>query len=276
MLLVRHESVASFTAAATPFLEASEAENNLLLGIMAMVRAHPERYPQAYLATLEEGGAVRGAALQTPPYRMVLSDLPPQGIPLLLEDRLSFVAPWPGVLGPVRSAGALAQAWTARSGQAPIEGMLTQNYVLRQLRKPREIPGALRPATQGDLGLMVRWNRTFFEDVGLDAVIPPEEMARHCLEDGSRWIWQHGHARAMVGWGPGTRRGARVSFVYTPPEERRQGYGGAATAALCQVLLDLGHDFCFLFADLANPTSNAIYQRIGFEALNRFQEWHFA
>ena len=56
----------------------------------------------------------------------------------------------------------------------------------------------------------------------------------------------------------------RVGPVYTPPAERRRGYAGALVAALSQQLLDTGREFCFLFTDQANPTSNHIYQQIGY------------
>jgi hypothetical protein len=52
--------------------------------------------------------------------------------------------------------------------------------------------------------------------------------------------------------------------VYTPPELRGNGYATALTAEVSQRLLDGGRTFCFLYTDAANPTSNAIYERIGY------------
>jgi predicted GNAT family acetyltransferase len=63
--------------------------------------------------------------------------------------------------------------------------------------------------------------------------------------------------------------------TYTPLEQRGKGYATACVAALSQRLLTGGRHFCTLFTDLANPTSNRIYQRIGFEALGDFEEWVF-
>ena len=62
--------------------------------------------------------------------------------------------------------------------------------------------------------------------------------------------------------------------MYTPPELRGRGYATALTAELSQRLLDGrlfegGRRFCFLYTDLANPTSNAIYERIGYRARRR-------
>jgi predicted GNAT family acetyltransferase len=52
---------------------------------------------------------------------------------------------------------------------------------------------------------------------------------------------------------------ARVGPAYTPAHWRRHGYGAAATAATSA-------DHVVLYTDLANPTSNSIYQAIGYRS----------
>ena len=51
--------------------------------------------------------------------------------------------------------------------------------------------------------------------------------------------------------------------MYTPPEQRGHGYAAAAVAAISRRLLDEGHRVC-LFADVANPTSCGLYERLGY------------
>ena len=68
----------------------------------------------------------------------------------------------------------------------------------------------------------------------------------------------------MAAWAGRAERGVRVNFVYTPREYRRRGFASACVADLTQQLLAEGHAFCCLFTDLANPTSNSIYQTIGY------------
>jgi predicted GNAT family acetyltransferase len=63
--------------------------------------------------------------------------------------------------------------------------------------------------------------------------------------------------------------------VYTPPALRGRGYASALVAAVSQAQLDAGRRFCFLFTDLANPTSNRIYQDIGYEAVCDVDEYRF-
>ena len=68
----------------------------------------------------------------------------------------------------------------------------------------------------------------------------------------------------------------RVNAVYTPPGLRGRGYASACVAALSQKLLDEGRRYCFLFTDLANPTSNRIYQAVGYEAVVDVDEYKFS
>ena len=80
---------------------------------------------------------------------------------------------------------------------------------------------------------------------------------------------------SLAGFGSRTPNGIRVGPVYTPPERRGNGYASALVGRMTAALLEAGHRFCFLFTDLANPTSNGIYQRIGYEAVTDVDQYAF-
>ena len=71
------------------------------------------------------------------------------------------------------------------------------------------------------------------------------------------------------------RPGIRIGPVYTPPEHRRRGYATTLVADLSAWLLERGHRACFLYTDLANPTSNRIYVEIGYERVCDAMEFVF-
>ena len=56
--------------------------------------------------------------------------------------------------------------------------------------------------------------------------------------------------------------------VYTPPDLRGRGFGGAATVAVTRAALADGAEGVVLFADLANPASNTLYQRLGYRPVS--------
>jgi len=93
--------------------------------------------------------------------------------------------------------------------------------------------------------------------------------------DGGVVIWEDASPVSFAGFGNPTPTGIRVGPVYTPRELRRRGYATALVAALTDVLLRRGRRHCFLFTDLANPTSNSIYQRIGYTPVTDVDMWVF-
>jgi predicted GNAT family acetyltransferase len=76
-------------------------------------------------------------------------------------------------------------------------------------------------------------------------------------------------------FGGATPSGIRIGPVYTPPELRGRGYASALVAELTRRLIAGGRQFCFLFTDLANPTSNSIYQRVGYRPVTDVNLWVF-
>lgn len=60
-------------------------------------------------------------------------------------------------------------------------------------------------------------------------------------------------------------RGRAGGPVHTPREHRGRGYAAAAVAAVAEREQGLGHRVV-LFTERANPTSNALYARLGLEA----------
>src|SRR5262249_24522376 len=133
------------------------------------------------------------------------------------------------------------------------------------------VPGQLRRAGEANRDLLERWMAAFRDEALGDR--EPLDSARwvaDALAAGTRilHLWEDaGRLVSLAGYGSPTPNGMRIGPVYTPPEHRRRGYASAVTAAVSQLLLDGGRRFCFLFTDLANPTSNAIYRAIGYRAV---------
>jgi predicted GNAT family acetyltransferase len=172
----------------------------------------------------------------------------------------------PAVLGPAEVAEAAAQAWTERRGGSWAPGMRQRIYRLDTVIPAAPVSGSARMARPDDVELVVAWTRGFAADTDPQFLVP-EEQARGWIDQGGVFLWDDGGAVSMARAVGGAYQGIRVGFVYTPPELRGRGYATALVAEVSRIVLEMGYAFCVLYTDLSNPTSNGIYQKIGYVPL---------
>jgi GNAT superfamily N-acetyltransferase len=263
----RFVSAADFLALAEPALAAAEVENNLILGL---AYALAERRPAAgglapyFAAAIDEAGCVVMCAFRTLPGKIgVTRALRPDAQRPLAEDVWRACPDAASVIGPRPTVDAFATDLAATSGLAAAPHTNQRLYELRAVVPPaRPARGRLRAARSDDAGRLVEWATDFFA-----AIREPGDahgFVRSHLADRSLVVWDDEGMVAMAAAAGRTTHAARIGFVYTPPDRRGRGYASALVAALSQRLLDEGRSSCCLYTDLANPTSNAIYQRIGY------------
>lgn len=125
--------------------------------------------------------------------------------------------------------------------------------------------GRARAATPADRALLVEWVRGFADATG-QSKSSAEWLVDEGTERGALTLWESGGAPvALAGRSLMLAGTVRVTLVYTPPELRGRGYAAAVTHAAGRVARESGAAEVVLFADLANPTSNGVYLRIGYE-----------
>jgi len=95
-----------------------------------------------------------------------------------------------------------------------------------------------------------------------------EPLVDERIGDGLMTVWEVGGAPVSMVIRSRAQAGmVRVQNVYTPPDQRGKGYAGAATTAATRAALSAGATDVVLHTDLANPTSNALYQRLGYRPI---------
>jgi uncharacterized protein len=268
----------SFLADAESFLLADEARNNLILGIAGTLRDQSDVYSTFSLWLVEESDRVVGAALQTPPYNLVLA-ADDASAEALADDLAAEGIELPGVTGNAPEVDRFVARWRERSGVAAAPRMRQRVYALERVVEPSGVAGSAREASNDDRDLLVAWIDAFVaESLHESAPGGDAERTVDLRLGGGRggfMLWEDGEAVSLAGWGGPTPNGIRIGPVYTPPEHRRRGYGSAVTAAVSAHNLALGRRFCFLYTDLANPTSNRIYMDIGYEPVCDSVEYGF-
>ena len=257
---------AEFLERATPLLLSDEARHNLIFGVAGTLRDHPGHYPEQRLWLVVDGATVVAAAIRTPPHNLILACPRNEEASTALAQAIHEELP--GVVGAVPEVETFASAWAAAHGVRSEVHVAQGIYALEELIPPPPVSGTARPASADDGPLLRGWLRDFAREA-LGQEEDEERLERVLVarlehSDAGFVLWEDGEPVSLAGYGGTTPTGTRIGPVYTPPDKRGRGYGSAVTAAVSEERLAAGRRFCFLYTDLANPTSNKIYVALGY------------
>jgi predicted GNAT family acetyltransferase len=250
-----------YAGAAEPWLLQDPVRNTVPLTILRGMRIGLWG-DDLLLGWLERDGETVAAACQTPPRFLLLPAIPVDTVRDLATQLIEAERVIPGVSGPLPLAEAFAAAWWRPEAGRRSERL----YRLDALVPPDSLSGGTaRTATEDDLELLVKWARGFQDEA--DGAAPADLTPLVASRTGRRELvlWEaDGRPVAFAGISSPIGGVSRVGPVYTPPEHRRRGYGAAVSHAVTAKARAEGADEVLLFTDLANLTSNSIYQAIGY------------
>jgi predicted GNAT family acetyltransferase len=279
-----YDDAERFLRDATPLLGRDEARHNLIFGLCSTVIT-TDAYEDFRAWVVEDGGRPLAVAMQTPPHNLVLAGPEtPEALDLLAHAVRDAGGEVPGLGGAVPEVDDFTNLWTAIAGVHAEVAMAQRIYALTEVRAVPEPSGRMRQAREADRELLRVWTRAFIDESFDDSA--PERrpntaetiVDRRLGGDGGGFVlWEdEGEPRSFAGFGGRTPNGMRIGPVYTPPAGRKRGYATALVAALSRRLLEEGSRFCFLYTDLANPTSNSIYAKMGYEPVADARTYRFA
>jgi RimJ/RimL family protein N-acetyltransferase len=175
----------------------------------------------------------------------------------------------PGINAEPQAAEAFAETWRQRTGHEVTVHRRMRLHCLGTLVWPDPVPeGRPRVADQRDRDLLTEWFGAFAVEVNDAAAADHSAAVDERLGYGGITVWEAGGVPVSIAGVTRAVRGMiRVGPVYTPPALRSRGYAGGATAAVSRAALDAGATQVVLYTDLANPTSNALYERLGYRAV---------
>jgi predicted GNAT family acetyltransferase len=235
--------------------------------------------PEAlFLTVTDDAGEMAGVALQTPPMPVLLSAMSVPAARALARTVARVRPGVPGVNGVVGSVEAFAHEFAATTGGRTALLMSQRMFRLDRVDHPSGVPGEPRAATRADRDVLVAWADAF------SAEATPHQPHRDNAAPvdarlgvpGRVWLWQVDGEPVSTAWLSEPVAGiTRISGVYTPPARRGRGYASGVVAAASQHALDAGVDACMLYTNLANPTSNKIYQALGYRPVCDASQWIF-
>ena len=262
--------------------EAEETRNNLILGLALRLQSDLHAYGEAMpLMALvkDEHGKMGASALMTPPFALVVQSEPinKPALETLADTLIGNDWPLPGVNGVDAVSDCFAEIWQEKTGQQARRIMNTRAYELRQV-VPVEYPsGGMTLAKESDAQCGADMLNAMAEEI----IVGPKRQytAQSMLEIIRKqyvFFWQD--AGEIVSITIANRpqiKGICVGGVYTPPALRKRGYARALVAEVSKELLGRGYEFTNLFTDLSNPTSNKIYQEVGYRPICDYHQYEF-
>ena len=276
--LESYSDTTAFSATVSSWLEEREAENALFLAILAgLTWAPPASIP--FMVRVTRGGETVFAAIYHE-FNLILSHGPDAAIDAVVAKLGSLAVDFPGVLGPAREAERFALAWAEEQACTAFLAVDQRIYQLTQVRRPAQIPGEMRVILDSDLEVVAAWAYDFDVEALRHKERRTRDEARRKiaarLSEGNLFGWESaGELVCMAGLARPTAKTISVNSVYTPPARRRQGFATALVAAVSEEGLQRGKDACVLYTDLTNPTSNSIYQKIGYRPVCDSRNYRF-
>ena len=275
-LIARHTNDAGqFLERVGGFLRRRPVEHSVLLSTAAKrvgaAGVGPE--PDLWL-WVEDGGDVVATAQHTPPRGAYLSTGPAAAMRALAGALRTLRPGLPGVSGLDTSPYEFAAQWSRLGGPQATPAMRLGLYAAAEVSIPPDVPGRLRLATHADASVLRGWADQFFTESGATSAGSDEIGAR--IDARLLVVWEvDGAAVSMAATTVAQGGVSRVNFVYTPVEKRGRGFASACVATLTAHELAMPGRTCMLYTDLANPTSNGIYQAVGYRRVGDAVELEF-
>ncbi len=280
MKLIHYKSAEKFLDDTLTFLEEREAANNLILGLTFGMKRGKYAVEGSLLFAIADGKRILFSALQTPGRNLTIFG-EERAIPIAVSWLAQFSQEnghlIPGILGPQKLVTSFAQSWQIQTN-TPWE--LHRNQRVFQLDQVADITyarGQFRQAQAKDQHIIAAWLIDFHLEAIQEDIRGSElSKAQQMINSKRLFVWEDKEIVSMAASTRATRHGITINAVFTPTAFRKKGYASSCVASLSQHLLTQGYQFCSLFTDAANPTSNKIYQNIGYYEVAKFQSITFA
>lgn len=267
-----------FLKVAGEYLARDPVQNTVVATIAQRFISGEKGSPEDWWLVVHAGREIVGVGMRTapfPPRPAFLLPMPPEAARLLarsLHERREDIGAVNGALPAVRVC---AEESARLIGGAVEVAMHTRLFEIDEVISPARPAGQLRRGTAEDCELAMAWFAAFMADADEQAGRPPDSSPHETpdraamlkrIDGGGLWLWvdESDHPVHLTAVNAVSFGAARLGPVYTPQGHRGRGYASAAVAEVSKQILDWGARPC-LFTDQANPTSNRMYQSLGYQ-----------
>lgn len=281
MELLKLDNAEEYLKLSTDLLMQNEAINSLMLGLGEQLKSNSLECDNPYFALVrDDKSKIIGSYLRTPPQFLILSPGCRDRLKLLVYDLLESSPGLPGVMGPKEDVLAFCELWKEKTHRSFHLETDQGIYQLNNLIEPDGLKsGKLTLVTDAQKELAILWLLEFVVEAMPESKSDRTKVTatiERKIKLKELWFWEvDGEFVSMAGSTGKTPKGIRINCVYTPKEFRKKGHASACVAAVTKNMLDGGNEFCFLYTDLLNPTSNKIYKNLGYQHIGDSQRYKF-
>ncbi|MHA1453295.1 MAG: GNAT family N-acetyltransferase [Promethearchaeota archaeon] len=253
------------------FLMEHPVENNLIIGILDRISENAATYGDRppVLATVSRNNEIVLISTRTPPWNSILSYTENlDAVDFFAEELMKKDPNTPGVLGPKPAVKRFIDKWVELKGVKLEIGMNERIYKLSNVNPETLGDHEFIVAKRKHQTLIKKWGYAFITEAlpetPLDQIESSLKRAVAHIKEGKIFLLLDNGKPVSMARSVPTAFCGRLNYVYTPPELRKKGYATECVAKLSKKLLE-DYEYCVLFTDLGNPTSNSIYQKIGYK-----------
>ena len=271
-----YRDITSFYKDTYDVLMRHEAQNliplgNIIIGYEGKDKSSWRDPAAWFMAAVTDGVGIQLSAVMTPPHNLTLyatdNTIDHEALACLIRGIRESGISIPGVMTEKNLARSFAQAYSAAMGVTYRIHKEMRVYELLEVNPGIPLIGALRLAEEKDMAFLPYWIEGFNSDCfgNTPSVKPDPEPYRYHINKKMLYILEHeGTPVTMAQRNREMQTVCGVGQVYTPPYFRGKGYATSCVAGVSRLILERGFTKCVLYTDLANPTSNSIYQKIGY------------
>ena len=284
MKLISYNNLKLYLQDVEEYLLRNEVKNNLPIGILYSLLDDKEvEKNDLFLSRVTDNNKNILLAIMTPPQNLIIvgenSDKTTEAIKALIEYLSDNAIDIPGIIGEKILTEKFTEQWFIMR-ESEVELFMAQRiFKLTKLNQVAIATGKFRKVKLDDLEIIKDWYIKFSQE-SLSKEVEEEKARNHvekAIEAERYYGWEKdGVLVSVASRARNTKNAIAVNFVYTPVEYRGNGYATSTVARLSQKLLDEGYKYCCLFTDLANPTSNSIYKKIGYEPIADYLVYNFS
>lgn len=279
MKIIKYQNIEEFLNANEALLLEKESFHNLILGLAYGIRNKKIKTTKPLFYSIKENEKVIACALRSNSDKpLIVTEMSVDGVDLLIQDLVNNNSELMAIVGEESSANYFKDQWTKIKNLNFKINIHLGVYECFKVVFPVIISGEIIRATEEHKDILRKNIKGFLQDCFPDNPIVDDNietlMNRH-LDNNSLFLLKN-KKKEIVSMAANTRstlNGGTISLVYTPPTLRGRGYASSMVALLSGKIMSDGKKFASLFTDLANPTSNSIYQKIGFVKIG--QNIHF-